>query len=702
MKNNEYCFLKRIDIQLLNTILFRRFNKILVKPEEVTEKKADTTFVATASKNLEAYGYYFSKDLFEALVEGEEKHVVSVYTDITHRIEKVKGCLYRPFYINFPQQVMEASDLELFLNAMVHYWGAYLFDDPLVPDVDEIKRQSLMEEHPMTSIGLACVEDAKDLYVRLLSSKTAWSNQDENDVSVLCKLFRFPKIEEIPCKENLATLASFFSDQAGSLAYLYPYFKTVTDVLRYAVKLSDGDVSLAENPVFKKMHRKDRMLIKELLNRICAKDIGVAANDMYRFKEYWKRLAEKIHPNENGGFENLKTAYSLLYKKSGFKTTASSIEEGIKNRDWEKVSSVLSIRPGDFARRLDQLIRNFDPYTVLNLFLEVVEQVSTNVLLQVMNHFKNRDGLRVAMPKGSVTTATILPVQENDVEMECCCDAIIGICKQTLIKRFKKLPSLGKVYIDPCLMEYNVPFGMRSASSTGMKTLVRGTKTALEGRKYLRFFIWWKGGNIDIDLSASALDANFNKVADICFYNLREHWACHSGDIVSAPNGAAEYIDIDTKEALNRGIRYVLMSVISYRGIPYKDIEECCGGYMERDSQRTGKIHEIKTVKQCFRLTGDTTSNLVMAFDLIENKMVWMDISLKNRFAYCNTVGKSGAGIVNGIKALVCGKRPNLYDLLTIHAKARGEIVDRKEHADTVFDCEGIGTQHEKVSSEYL
>lgn len=685
-------------------IVFRRFNKIYLDEfsKDVSSLKADIPFVSTVSRNLEAYGYFLSKDAFESLVGVNRHKVAFLYADIVKKIESVKGCQFKPFYVNFPQQVMSASDSELYINAMFHYWGSYLFDVSILPAVEEKARPEIKEDHPLTGIGIIRNGEVYELYQNLLDSKTAWSQQDIYDVITLIKAFPAVVIEAVPCKENLATVVGIFKNLGFNVNTLSHLFKTVTDVLRYAVKLNGGDVSLAEPPVFKNFERKDRTFIKNVLQKICQKDITTAINDMYRFKPYWERLAEKIHPHEKDGFYDLKLAFANLYKKSGFKTNASVVEKGIKNGDWNQVKEILSKRPGEMARRLDHLLRTQDPYEVLSLFGEAAEQVSTPVLMQVRNHFMNRLGLRVAMPKGKLTTATILPFHENDEAMSYASNEVIGICESALIQRFKKLPALGKVYIDPELKGYNIPFAMRSASSTGMKTLVRGTKTALEGRKFLRFFVWWKGNGVDIDLSASALDSDFNKVQDICFYNLREFWACHSGDIVTAPNGAAEYIDINTQQAVNRGIRYILMSVISYRGIPYKDIEECCGGYMERDLQSSGKIHEIKTVKQCFRLTGDTTSNLTMAFDIIENKMIWMDISLKNRFAYCNTVGESGAGIVNGIKALVCGKRPNLYDLLTLHAKARGEIVDRKEHADTVFDCEGIGTQHEKVSSEYL
>ncbi len=62
----------------------------------------------------------------------------------------------------------------------------------------------------------------------------------------------------------------------------------------------------------------------------------------------------------------------------------------------------------------------------------------------------------------------------------------------------------------------------------------------------LRFFVWWKNGKdrTDLDLSAALFDENFAYVDQIAYYNLKTYGAVHSGDIVDAPEGASEFIDI--------------------------------------------------------------------------------------------------------------------------------------------------------------
>jgi hypothetical protein len=58
----------------------------------------------------------------------------------------------------------------------------------------------------------------------------------------------------------------------------------------------------------------------------------------------------------------------------------------------------------------------------------------------------------------------------------------------------------------------------------------------------------------------------------------------HSGDIVSAPNGASEFIDINYVEAKEHA-RYVVICNYVYSGDAYKDIPECFSGVMFRKNK---------------------------------------------------------------------------------------------------------------------
>ena len=85
--------------------------------------------------------------------------------------------------------------------------------------------------------------------------------------------------------------------------------------------------------------------------------------------------------------------------------------------------------------------------------------------------------------------------------------------------------------------------------SKSFRTLDAGQPAAAAATdcQVLRFFVWWKNGKerTDIDLSAALFDAEFVYKDIVAYYNLKGYGGCHSGDIVDAPNGASEFIDID-------------------------------------------------------------------------------------------------------------------------------------------------------------
>src|SRR5215207_3603799 len=116
----------------------------------------------------------------------------------------------------------------------------------------------------------------------------------------------------------------------------------------------------------------------------------------------------------------------------------------------------------------------------------------------------------------------------------------------SLAIRFSKLPRLGRCYLDPELVNYLVPFSQRSAGKA-LRTLVRGSRLPLPEGSVVRFFLWWKNGSsrTDIDLSAALYDEDFKYLDVLSYYNLKNFGGHHSGDIVDAPQGAAEFIDLD-------------------------------------------------------------------------------------------------------------------------------------------------------------
>jgi stress response protein SCP2 len=317
--------------------------------------------------------------------------------------------------------------------------------------------------------------------------------------------------------------------------------------------------------------------------------------------------------------------------------------------------------------------------------------------------------LRVIFPKGNVSKVQALKNELPKIDQKIC-RAISLICGEALMKKFASLEDIGNVYIDPILKNYNIPFNQRSASSS-LNTMVRGSKIDLPEGDTIRFFTWWKNlkgfeynhkysDHVDLDLSAVMFTDGWEYKSHISYTNLKEKFACYSGDITSAPNGAAEYIDVDMSKA-PEDVRYIVMNVLSYSCQPMNVVPEACCGWMVRQHPNSGEIFEPKTVNQKIAMTVDTKICIPAVIDIKERQIIWCDIALTKNPNWCNNIESNLSGIGLMGKSLTEMKKANIYDLLHLHGISRGKIVDNKDEADVIYDDQ-FAYQTDKIIGEYL
>src|SRR5262249_30349076 len=146
-------------------------------------------------------------------------------------------------YPNFPKQVMEMTEAELYFNAIVYYCTLQR------PEYEKEDRPPLEEQPKYRIIHLGSRDDFENIFTLLARSKSPFSPQDKSDVkwsvSQYGDAIRRLLQEQVPNKENLAFLgAELIRNTTDAAAILGAHIQTATDVLRLAVAMSDGDVSL--------------------------------------------------------------------------------------------------------------------------------------------------------------------------------------------------------------------------------------------------------------------------------------------------------------------------------------------------------------------------------------------------------------------------------------------------------------------------
>lgn len=670
-------------------IYFRRGGSVVVDTDS-QDLYTNFALVASLDANLRSLGYALDGELAMALIHEDEEVINRLHLDLVAEAKEIKGVRnYRPMYPNFPRQVMEASAAELYLNAIVHYFGTSI-GLRIMPVYDELKRPELdFDPSKVTLIRLGSYEGFSTLMNNLVHSKVAFSETDRADIVALRDLEFLKALapaSQIANRENKAFLASRVPHLVNSFK-----FDTATDVLRLAVAMSNGDVSLAEKTHFKNFKRSERRLLLDLLRSV--KD---PAEDMLRHAAAWKRLGERLHPGEFGMSETFKA----VRENGSVEVFNAKVEKMLADGDPLGCARLLRSRPGEFARRLDKILRTNASIgvqrDVIRIFAQVAHKASPTVLIQARNAFVNRDkAIRVFFPKGSVAKMQSM-ANDREVMSAPIHNEVIAVLDNALAKSFSSREDLGGSWVDPALKGIAIPFAQRSASKS-VKTLGRGSRLSLgDDANIVRFFIWWKdaesggwgyGSHTDIDLSAVMFNDKFDHIDNITYYALRSDGAAHSGDITSAPKGASEFIDIDIDTLRKRGVRYVAMTLHAYSGQDFVDLPECFAGFMQRRDLGSGEIYDPRTVTEKVDLTAKSRGATPFIFDLETREAIWVDLSMQISYMAGNVANSKGQ-ITSLVEAMSTLTPPNLYDLFTAHAAARGGIVS-KDKAQTTFGLDG-------------
>ncbi|MFF8174322.1 TerD family protein [Streptomyces chartreusis] len=451
-------------------------------------------------------------------------------------------------------------------------------------------------------------EEVGALYLALAGSSTPLGEEALRDLDKLARVcVDGPQPESIPVRENRAVL-----NRARLRAGAQPLLDTVTDVLRLACALSDGDVTLVGPTRFRKLSRPLRRALLAGLDSVVAASPAKLA-DVRVHREAWKRLGERLHPHEYPRWPHAADVFAVARGEKRAPSFDGRVEELLGMHDVTGAVKVLKSAPGKLFRALDRLLRmaldQEERDSVVAAAEEVVGEVSGRVLLSVREHLANRaqdtGEMRVfvnRLGRAWVTEDERPPVLPPERER------LIAVLDEELRRR---LPDPGHLLIDPDALDVALPLSGRAAAA-GLGVLPRGSVSPVDG-ELLRFFVYWKQAahRTDYDLSALMLDAEFATVCWLAYTNLKDLEGEHSGDITEAPDGASEFIDL--RLGAVRG-EYIVPQVNIFAGEGFEEVDESFFGFMLRDAEQRGRPFEPRTVRMKSGLRGPGRVALPLAF----------------------------------------------------------------------------------------
>lgn len=462
-----------------------------------------------------------------------------------------------------------------------------------------------------------------------------------------------------------------------------------------------------------KMVRLPRRTRRSLLAILEGMDPERMLEDMLRHRSYWVWAGEFLHPHEYGRrFPHVAHAFEVLRgkapdgkKATEFRTFYGHLERGLQSHDTEGVLALLTARPGELARRYDWLVRRSNDALARERVLSAVEEriptFSTPVLVTLHSHLPTRGQpakVRVFWPKGAIAKGVFAPDHRESLPPQAI-EPVVNQIEAELLSRFGMLPRFPVAVIDPTLKSVILPFNERTASVAAV-TVPRGSSLPIPRQKLVRLFLHWcqpRGteNETDLDLSVAFYDRSWNCRGVCSYYELKmlgprgNEIAKSAGDLRDAPwpDGATEFVDLDRDAALETGIRYAVMVVNAYSGLPFGLLERAFAGMMLRDDPM-GANFDPRTVELRFNLAGENGVYLPLVLDLGRSLIHWLDVHRQGQFEM-NNVETSKKAITTICPQLIgyfeSGVRASIYQIGLMHAASRCDQVFLRGNQATRF-----------------
>lgn len=794
-------------IKSINSITLRHLNGVYVQEQKLNIEKASRNNtlsiaeMATITKKFQGYGYTFEKKLAQTIFKVDRDYAIDLCREMLENIEDFKSDKgYEVFYKDFPKEVMNMEEADIYINQMLHYWFGY------IPKHKNLKNKNIGYEKnelaqlvELSHLKLVADSDIEKLFYNLLSSNVTLSSQYLEDVCFLSNGFSEKELEEysenILMKETLTTLSSYVWEKRK---ILIGNFDTATDVLRFITKLSNGELN-TKYICFAYFSRTELAQIVKKLEKI-----KNSFPDIKRYKKPWHKFfklnAKKINLKK---YPNVQKIVNMLFSKFEYETPKGYFDKvkknipNMSNKDLEKFIGLYLKFSGDYARQVLSLlnISNKKQYHILiNGLKKCMKDVNTRVLLQLYDRLlnlqkknqleeikKNKEieiEIKIEKIKNSQITEEEKTVEEifekknspekrskirnvfrnlvfkeeqkdeselekqknieeqknkteiietlekeriRNLQMEIprvvnskgtwrkidetiflsdeLIEDLMEVVKNGIIEKLKEKDSLKKVFVDESYKNIAVTTSEKD-SNISLRPMTKGSRIKFNSdAEVLRFFVGWKNFEkdglkirTDIDLSAVYFDSEFNFLNSLAYYNQIEEGFAFSGDIVDAPDGALEFIDIyDLEKIKEKGINYILMTVRSYNGFNFKEINSVFAGVLEltKEESQDRKNMFSAAISQGFQILSKNYTTSTILVDLQKSEYIWIDMNLpvsKNYRDQNRLQNNEAAYLEDILKYFVNKEYMTMYDLLEMNVKARGTKVFDKEVADVIFD----------------
>ena len=593
--------------------------------EKVNTISQDSIKLALVDQeNVRALGYNLKNESVAKLAADYESNpnMTPLYKYIQEYTPEIKAS---PMYPNFPAQVKNMSELEFRVNQFLHYASTYGIESVFgievktgfSPKTEEIIVR--LEDEQLIALKtldyMSEIDAVKLVIENLIGRKERLENRNLELAKIVVSMKNRPAIQEIPFKENIVAL---FSETLlkGSVEEVYSAECELKNILKHP-----GDVlDLVERTVvlnkYKHLRTTTKRVFVNLLENFTADALEENLASNRWSSAFLGKNKKRRSRNRNislidylsiSRFARKQSTLDLVSAlKNGELISWNQNLESVMKEDIMKAAEIAKQRPGIYFRMVNRFAKlGLDVGTLKNHMLEVGGDLKTQSIVSTLNRYdgsRNEDKSIADGVREAFLNALVANLSNKKIE------AIAG----------------KKVFIDSSQFDLDASRIELNDKSVEGGYIQSGLAIKIpEEVETMRFFTYWNDKKrVDIDLHSSFLrkDGSQGHIGYYGSYNT-EGFA-FSGDITHSD--AAEYVDMNFKEAIEDGVAAIQFNINSFTRQPFKDIDTVFTGMMA-----IGKLDEkveLYSPKNCFfshELKNEETS-LNYAYIDIEKRILFI------------------------------------------------------------------------------
>lgn len=611
---------------------------------------------------------------------------------------------WKPLYPGFPQEVIEAPQMELFINAVTHYLTAGVWR-PQTSSTNAMDTRTALpiEDFPHNPKQLRPFIPTTELLVTEWERAIAFSKDTEDYVydlsqyvdADLVQVFRTTHFRN---GENFITALAHVRKKHAltveeTLRLGFDTARNIDDVLRSVLltfNLEPGrekDLLCAKTKpiILKPVPRRLRKLIVQTLAQYTEK---YNLDLLVKRRKLWQEVMRWVHPYDVTGHKTALLQLDIIHNNVAYKTQNADIEFALSHGDIHSALTLLETTPGNFVRRIDHILRIVSEQSeteisditprIIQAITASAKNVRLSTLISSYNGLNNRN---------SAFVVTRIPGRRNILRqrsVRAVHEQLLESCKRALLDAMTARLQQTTPPTSPVPTDNAVPVQLvQRDAAASLNGYSRGERIPLPEHNILRLFVHWYGR--DVDLGVLFTDADMTECLAFVDYTNFESVAIrnqvtHSGDIVSAPhpNGACEFIDIvlsgpaDEITILHKlpEATYAIMNLISYAGGKFNEIDNIAG-VMTRNHGMEGEMFEPRTVHTAMSTSVRSTNSIPLIVNLKNREMIWLDTSQGRQLG---AYSSDDSDVVETVRAEVHALRNALTvgELMTLWAAAHG------------------------------